>query len=457
MIFSLNQINEIIGFINWNNCALEELNFKGICIDSRNIKPDDLFIAIKGLNYDGHSFIKEVIEKGVKAVVIANEMQSLVPEKFPYWIVQDTKEAFQKLALYYRRKLKIPLIAITGSVGKTTTKEITGKILSRYKKVRISENNNNNEIGVGLTILKADFEDQLLILEMGMRGLGQIRNLSKYSEPNIAVITNIGSSHIGLLGSKENIAKAKCEIAEYLNPSGVLIIPLGDSLLETNLKKIWKGRIIKVMIFENYKDYKNNLSKENYVVGFFDKSMKAIKIKDKVFKISLEGKHNALNFLFGYTIAKELGMQFSDVNEFKFGDLKGRNRLIKKSKVNIMDETYNASPESVKACIDVLVKYPGKHFFIFGSMRELGSESIKLHIDVLRYINSADIDKCIFLCDKDEELFIKDFIEATKKIIFVNETKEICKIINNLTNQGDFVLIKGSREWALENIISSID
>ena len=160
-------------------------------------------------------------------------MQNLLPNKFPFWTVPDTLEAFQKLALFKRRKLNIPVVGITGSVGKTTTKEMMGEVLKQLGKIKLSQLNFNNENWVGLTILDSDLKDKTLILEMGMRGLGQeLENLSKFSEPDIAVITNIGSSHIGILGSKENITNAKCEITKHLNPNGVVIIPANDLLLE---------------------------------------------------------------------------------------------------------------------------------------------------------------------------------------------------------------------------------
>ena len=233
MDFSVSDVNKILGNIkNSDSLKNKSQTFKNISLDSRTILDNDLFIAIKGLNFDGHDFLKEVKRKGVRAVVIQNGMQNLLPNDFPFWIVPDTLEAFQKLALFKRRKLNIPVIGITGSVGKTTTKEMMGEVLKQLGKIKLSQLNFNNEIGVGLTILDAELKDKTLILEMGMRGVGQIENLSKFSEPDIAVITNIGSSHIGILGSKENITKAKCEITKHLNPKGVVIIPANDMLLE---------------------------------------------------------------------------------------------------------------------------------------------------------------------------------------------------------------------------------
>ena len=200
MKFSINEINQVLGNINFNGSVKSNLSFSKVSIDSRTISPEDLFIALKGEKFDGHDFLRNVQKIGVKAVVINQGKQYLVPENYPFWVVPDTKEAFLNLALIKRRKLKIPVIAITGSVGKTTTKEMTLEVLKNYGKVKVSEKNNNNEIGVGLTIHSCEDLEEFLVLEMGMRGRGQIEILSKFAEPNIAVITNIGSSHIGLLG-----------------------------------------------------------------------------------------------------------------------------------------------------------------------------------------------------------------------------------------------------------------
>ena len=179
MEISLSEVNDVLGDIrNLGEAENDFLNFKNVSIDSRTLLKTDLFIAIKGKNFDGHSFIPDVLKKGVKSVVIKEGMEKLLPTDFPCWVVNDTLEAFQKLTLLKRKKLDIPLIAITGSVGKTTTKEMMGEVLKKLGKIKISNANFNNEIGVGLTILATDIEDKVLVLEMGMRGPGQIENLS---------------------------------------------------------------------------------------------------------------------------------------------------------------------------------------------------------------------------------------------------------------------------------------
>ena len=455
MSFSVIEINKVIGFENCKNQNNDKLVFNKISLDSRNILPEDLFIAIEGNNFDGHDFISEVIKKGVKGVIIKKEKEKLIPKNFPYWVVSDTIEAFQKLALYKRKKLNIPLIAITGSVGKTTTKEMAGHVMSNFGKTKISAKNNNNEIGVAMTILETDIEDKLIILEMGMRGLGQIENLSKFSEPDIAVITNIGSSHIGLLGSKDNIAKAKCEIVKYLNPKGVVIIPSDDFLLEKNLKRVWNGRILKIKIIRKGENDNSKYDKDFFLLGFYDDKNNLIEIEDMVFKISYKGIHNAYNFLFAYAISREFDIKFDKYNFFNFKSICGRNNILRKKKVTVLDETYNASPESVKACINVLLEYPGNHFLVLGSMKELGTMSNQYHLEILNLIEKVNIEFCVFICDSSEEIILRRRF-SSKKVIFRNNKSDICKIINAKTNKNDYVLVKGSRYWKLEEIIPFI-
>ena len=452
----LSELNDVLGDIkNLGEKKKNQYNFKNISIDSRTLLKNDLFIAIKGKNFDGHSFLQEVLRKGVKSVVIKEGMQKLLPSDFPYWVVNDTLEAFQKLSLLKRKKLNIPIVAITGSVGKTTTKEMIGEILKKLGKIKLSHGNYNNEIGVGLTILTTDVEDKVLVLEMGMRGLGQIENLSKYSEPDIAVITNIGTAHIGLLGSKKNITHAKCEITKSLNPKGVVIIPANDPFLEKTLKEYWKGRVIKVELL-NIDNQNKSFKKENNLQGIFNPSNKTILIEENTFEISFDGFHNASNFLFAYAVAKEFGIDFASFNKFNFESLEGRNKIYKSVKTTIYDESYNASPESVKACLENFLEKPRNHFFIFGSMQELGKESEKYHIEIFNLVNNSDIKKCVFICEEKDEKSYSNYLNDKNKFLILNNIKEVPKEVNKATKKGDSILIKGSRYWQLEKIIEFI-
>tara|TARA_Y100000589_G_scaffold312127_1_gene332138 strand:+ start:482 stop:1855 length:1374 start_codon:yes stop_codon:yes gene_type:complete len=457
MKFSTNEINKILGLINLNGSLKNNLIFNRVSIDSRKLFSDDLFLAIEGERYDGHDFLNEVIEKGIKAVVINQGKQKLVPKNVPFWLVPNTKEAFLSLALFKRKKLNIPVVAITGSVGKTTTKEIASEVLRNYGNIKVSDKNFNNEIGVGLTIHSCDGSEKLLVLEMGMRGRGQIEILSKFSEPDIAVITNIGSAHIGILGSKDSIARAKCEITKFLNPKGVVIIPYGDPLLNIILKENWRGKVLQVKVVEK-KLYKENSSlKENYLLGIYDSSNNTIEVNNKIFDISLKGIHNAVNFLYVYAISTQLGIKFDDYNSFVFKSIEGRNNLVKTSKLTILDESYNASPESVKACIKLLLEFPGRHFMAFGSMRELGRKSIKYHEEIFQIIKSSDIQKCFFICDDDLKANLKNSVLNDEKILISNNLNHLVHLVNKMTIEGDYILIKGSRYWELDKIIPLIN
>ena len=320
----------------------------------------------------------------------------------------------------------------------------------------MSHANFNNEIGVGLTILATDIEDKVLVLEMGMRGLGQIENLSKYSEPDIAVITNIGTAHIGLLGSKKNITYAKCEISKFLNPEGVVIIPANDPFLEKTLKESWRGRVIKVKLL-NIENQEEIFKKDDNLRGFYNPSNKTILIEENTFEISFEGFHNASNFLFAYAVSKELGIDFASFNKFDFVSFGGRNKILKSLKTTIYDESYNASPESVKACIKNLLEKPRNKFFIFGSMQELGKESEKYHKEIFNLINNSDIEKCLFICEKKNEKNYTNYLKDKKKFLVLNNIKDVPQEINKSTKKGDSILIKGSRCWQLEKIIELIN
>ena len=457
MKFSISEINQILGNINFNGSVKRDFSFSKVSIDSRTISPKDLFIALKGETFDGHDFLKSILKIGVKAVVINQGKQNLVPKNYPFWVVPDTKEAFQNLALIKRRKLKIPVIAITGSVGKTTTKEMALEVLKSYGQVKVSEKNYNNEIGVGLTIHSCEDSDELLVLEMGMRGRGQIELLSKFSEPNIAVITNIGSSHIGILGSRNSIAKAKCEITQHLNPDGVVIIPYGEPLLDENLKKIWRGKVVKVKLEKNSKNNQLHSFNDDFILGVYDSSNNIIQIEKKSFEISFKGIHNALNFLYVYAISRELGINFDKFNRFNFRSSIGRNNVINTKKLLIMDESYNASPESVKACIKLLLEYQGRHFFIFGSMKELGNKSEQYHKEIFKLINNSDIKRCIFICEKELENKIRNSCPISEKFFILNRIDSIISMINKITVKGDVLLIKGSRYWQLDKLIPHIN
>jgi len=259
-----------------------------------------------------------------------------------------------------------------------------------------------------------------------------------------------------LLGSKKNITYAKCEISKFLKPKGVVIIPANDLFLEETLRQYWKGRIIKVELL-NLENQKESFKKDDNLTGFYDPLNKTILIEENTFKISFEGFHNASNFLFAYAVAIELGIDFESFNKFDFAILGGRNKVLKSVKTTIYDESYNASPESVKACIKNLLEKNRNKFFIFGSMQELGDESEKYHKEIFNLVNNSEIEKCLFICDKKNEKIYSNYLKDKKKFLVLNNIKDVPKEINKSTKKGDSILIKGSRCWQLEKIIELIN
>ena len=222
-----------------------------ICTDSRSLQPGDFFVPLVGERFDGHCFLGQLPALGAQAAVVSQSWSDPVPSDLLHWRVDDTLQAYQQLAWLHRRALGQPVVAVTGSAGKTTTRELIRAALAPLGPVHCSEGNNNNDIGVPLTVLSADTHHRALVIEMGMRGPGEIERLSRCTEPDVVVITNIGTAHIGRLGSREAIAAAKCEITAALKADGVVVIPAGDALLETALSKVWSGRVLRVRLADD--------------------------------------------------------------------------------------------------------------------------------------------------------------------------------------------------------------
>ena len=219
-----------------------------VCTDSRQLGPGSLFVPLVGERFDGHTFLAEAARLGAQAALVQRDRAQSIPAGLAYWLVDDTLAAYQALGLLWRRQLAAPVLAVTGSAGKTTTRELLRAVLATTGPVWASQGNENNDIGVPLTLLQATGEHRAVVVEMGMRGLGEIERLSRCCEPDLAVITNVGTAHIGRLGSRGAIAQAKCEITAALKPDGLVVIPAGDPLLDRSLAAVWGGRVLRVAL-----------------------------------------------------------------------------------------------------------------------------------------------------------------------------------------------------------------
>ena len=431
-----------------------------VSTDTRTIKKGDFFIPLVGNKFDGHDFLDTAFSIGIQGAIVSEKFNGLVPSGLVHWVVSDTLHSYQQIALIHRRKLDLPVVAVTGSVGKTTTRELIRAIMSPLGEIVSSNNNENNDIGVPKTLLRGTTKDAGYVLEMGMRGLGQIEQLSSISEPDIAVITNVGRAHIGMLGSRENIAKAKSEITSNLKSNGAVVVPFGDNLLEKALREKWSGRIIRVAI-ENFSldwlgyddeyvaikdikpDYISKIDTRNNLISF-----EGIKLK-----LPLEGRHNAMNFLMSLAVAKELGISIKNLNKLKINMPMGRGRLLNCGNFLVLDETYNASPESVIASLELLVSKPGRHFAVLGTMLELGTDSISLHQKVLRRAVELGLVGIVFVSCGNESNSIKNIIKDLPNHDLVGTPKDAAMSLLPWLSPGDNILIKGSRKLELEKVL----
>ena len=437
-----------------------ELPVGFISTDTRTIKKGNFFVPLIGNKFDGHDFLGKAVDVGIQAAIVSDEFRGLVPKGLLHWVVPDTLYAYQQIASLHRRNLNIPVVAVTGSVGKTTTRELIRTILSPLGEIVSSNENENNDVGVPKTLLRGSEADAAIVLEMGMRGFGQIERLSRVAKPDIAVITNVGQAHIGILGSRKNIAKAKSEITSNLRSDGVVIIPFGDNLLEKALIEKWSGRIVRVAI-EGFS--LNWLSCNDEPFAFqdiepdylsqFDMQNNLISFEGREFKLPLEGKHNAMNFLMALTVATELGLSINNLDRLNINMPFGRNRLVDCGPYLVLDETYNASPESVIASLELLVSKPGRHFAVLGEMLELGSQSISLHQKVLKRAVELGLTGIVFVPWEEESSILKKTIEELPNHDLVRTPKDAAMSLLSWLLPGDNILIKGSRKLELEKVL----
>jgi len=429
-----------------------------ISTDTRTIEKGNFFVPLVGNRFDGHNYLVMAFDIGIQAAIVSENFNGSVPPGLPHWLVADTLYAYQQIALLHRRNLNLPVVAVTGSVGKTTTREFIRVILSSLGEIVSSRGNENNDIGVPKTLLRGTGKDAAYVLEMGMRGLGQIERLSWVAEPDIAVITNVGQAHIGILGSRENIAKAKTEITSNLKSDGVVIIPFGDNLLEKALREKWSGRIIRVAIegcsfdwLGGHDDYVNDIEPD--YISQIDLKNNLISFEGSKLKLPLEGRHNAMNFLMALTVATELGLSIKNLDKLNINMPMGRNRLVDCGQFLVLDETYNASPESVIASLELLVSKPGRHFAVLGTMLELGPESILLHQKVFQRAVELGLTGIVFVSCGEESNIIKKIIKELPNYDVVRTPKDAAISLLSWLSPGDNILIKGSRKLELEKVL----
>ncbi len=405
-----------------------------ISTDTRTISRGDFYLPLKGASFDGEKFIPQALEKGAVGAFSTTDEGTLK--------VNNTLEAYLKLANYRRNQLNFKVVAITGSSGKTTTKELVASVLSERFKTFKTPLNHNNEIGFCQTIFEAPDNTEVLVLEMGMRGLGEIELLSKYSEPDITIISNVGTAHIGRLGSRENIAKAKCEIVKYQR--GNIFIAHNDELIKETVH--FDGK----KIFYSINDVKIVEKSANY---------SKFEYKNNIYELNVGGDYNIENALSAINTGLELGMNIVEIQKGlkKYKPIEKRWETVNAGGFEIVNDSYNANPESMRAFVDTIFEHYKDYTLVLGDMGELGNEEVTYHKELGKYINFHKLlnKDCKILSVGNLSKNITDEISNCFSKHF-NTVEEVVVFIKNNLEKSTKLFLKASRSMKFEKIIEEL-
>ena len=444
-----------------------EGTFSGVSADSRSIKPGELFIALTGENFDGHNFIETALQKGACGAIVRsgwfkgssglNDLNFFVVE------VDDTLKALGDIAMLWREKHQILVVAITGSNGKTTTKEMAALILSQKFRVLKTEGNLNNLIGLPLTVLNIDDSHDVAVLELGMNSFGEIARLSEICKPDIALITNVGSGHLEGLGSIEGVAKAKGEILEGLKAGGTFVFNADDSYIR-EIAKGWKGNLVSFGIDSPGADVKTLLTDYSCCYGSGVAISMHLKEKTLSAKLMGLGLHNVYNATAAAAVGVAMGIGLEEIRKGleEWRPFRGRFELHRLDcGVNLIDDTYNANPNSVAMALKTLadVKGAGRGIAVLGDMLELGAYAEEAHYEIGKKAASTGVD-CLFLMGPHSSIHTyrgaRDGGMDEGQIVICSDYKDVSGHLNPILTGGDWVLVKGSRGMAMEKVVEEI-
>src|SRR2546425_9716850 len=424
-----------------------------ISTDSRTLKRGELFVALRGENFDGHNFVESAAKSGAAGAVVDSNWKGKVPENFALIRVKDTLQAYQKLAANYRKSLSLKVVAITGSNGKTSTKDFAAAVLARCFRVTKTQGNFNNHVGLPRTILEATSRDEVAVWEIGMNHPGEVAALAKIAAPDAAIITNIGIAHIEFMGTREAIAKEKGALAEAVGGEGTVILNADDPF-----SKGIAGRSRARVIF----------------AGTKDGTIRAIDIQQSAdgseFTI-LEGAHQCraqlpvpgLHMVQNALLAVAAGRTFGLSLEEAAAGLasapltKARLQIKEINGVQFLDDSYNANPDSMKAALQTLVELDtdGKRIAVLGEMRELGEETQRDHEEVGQAAAAFGIDHLIGIGEMGAVISRAAEKAGLERSQAVGSTSDAADLLRNIAVPGDLVLIKGSRLARTENVIEA--
>lgn len=432
----------------------------GVVIDSRQVESGYLFVAIPGEKVDGHKFIPDVFAKGAAAVL---SEQQLEDPAGPYILVESTTKALRDLAEYYRKSLDIKVVGITGSVGKTSTKEMIASVLSEKYRVLKTEGNYNNEIGLPLTIFKIRAEHEVAVLEMGISEFGEMHRLATMANPDICVITNIGLCHLENLKTRDGILKAKTESFAHLKKDGIAILNGDDDKLSTIRQVGDKEPVFYGM--EERMEYREDAKKSVYATGVENLGLYGMQARihtpegERDVRIPIPGEHNVYNALAATAVGLSLGLSLDQISSgiLKAKTIGGRTNLLNTGSMTVIDDCYNANPVSMKASLDVLATAEGRKIAVLGDMGELGENEKKLHYEVGEYLAKKEIDVLFCAGELSEEIAKAAQKESKTCEVYYFKTRDaLLEQLLPFLKKGDTVLVKASHFMEYPKIVKAL-
>lgn len=428
--------------------SLEDKTAEGIAIDSRKIEPGFIFVATKGERVDGHRFIPDVFAKGALAVICESLPES---DMGPCIIVEDSFMALKQAAAFYRQQLDVKVVGITGSVGKTSTKEFIAAVLAERYRVHKTAGNYNNEVGLPLTISGIRDSDEIAVLEMGINSFGEMHRLSEVARPDICVITNIGQCHLENLIDRDGILRAKSEIFDFMNPQGTVIVNGDDDKLATIHEVYGKAPVTFGMDPSNqiWADRIENL-------GLFgSRAVLHMGQETLAVEIPLPGSHMIYNAMAAAAVGRQFGMSTEEIAA-GIGHVEavaGRSHLIKTADKVIIDDCYNANPVSMKAAIDLLAMAKTRKVAVLGDMFELGEGELDMHAEVGLYGAEAGID-CIICVGSLSKAMYDAAVKAGGNAFYFETKDAFMEMLPSFIQPGDTVLVKASHSMEFEEIVA---
>jgi len=438
--------------------ATDGLSFSGVSTDSRTVRAGEIFVALQGERFDGHDFVGDAAKRGATAAIVSKPNVGVDPATGIALIqVQDTLEAMGRIAAAHRSRFTIPVVAVTGSVGKTTTKDMVAHILSQRLKVLKTEENYNNEIGVPLTALQLEPSHQVAVFELAMRGPGEIAYLARIVRPTIGVVTNVGVTHIERLGSAQAIAAAKAELLQEMGTDSVAILNADDEH-SASLRGAAKGKVLTFGI-----ERPADVTARDVTMGEMAASEFRIAAGNEQAPIRLRvpGRHNVLNALAAAAAALEAGATVADVRKGLESVTLGKHRLqvLRSARgFTILDDCYNANPASMVAALEVLGQIRGdRRMAVLGDMLELGPHAAEMHRDVGREAASRGLALLVAVGDHAHHLREGALTGMTpERVIVAGDVEQCPDIILQAARPGDAVLVKASRAMALERVVEKL-